>query len=552
MHIIILKIINKLQELNIIFNTYNAYLSRSYLDSEDCLDKLYDRVVDTQYFNGYDIIIDSFQHFTGQQYKIVEEMIKQANDVYITFCADSINPSEDSIFHCIGKPINRLMRCAKENGVAVASPVKLTDVHRFASKDIAVLERNLFAINADLSWDEEENSATKSNLGDLSFDNTQSAQLNLFSHIGGNGAYVTDKTRDSENECKDFAPCGADTAPKNTYNGNVKIRAAENIYRETDYIAQEIRRLVREDGYKYGEIAVIVRGLDDYLNILSSAMKRCKIPYFCDKNIKAAALPIFMAVKSILRAAVHKYNSDDIFAYLKSGLTEYSISDISALEQYTLIWGISGSKWLEEWTGSPRGFDNDGSDFSSELEHLNGLRKGIVDALTKFILSYSSGGAEDVCTALYKFLINTGADKRLGELCDEDTAEIYSRSWDALMDILSRIAELFCEKKLTPALMLKIFEVMADNTELGEIPQHIDEVTVSEAERVRIDNAKVVFIAGANDGVYPKISDGGILTDDDRMNMSALGLDISAPEDDSEEKLLFYVRRARRYISHTA
>lgn len=531
---------NKLNELNIIFDTYNAYLSRSYLDSEDCLDKLYNRVIDTQYFKDYDIIIDSFQHFTGQQYKIVEEMIKQANDVYITFCTDSINPSEDSIFHCIGKPISRLMRCAKENGVAVASPLKLTDVHRFTSKDMAVLERNLFAMNVDLSLDEEKKSGVKSGLGDVRFDNTQSAQLNLFSHIGENGAYVIDEVSGSENECKDFASCGEDTASENKYNGDVKIRAAENIYRETDYIAQEIRRLVREEDYKYGEIAVIIRGLDDYLNILSSAMKRCKIPYFCDKNIKASSLPLFMAVKSLLRVAVHKYNSDDIFAYLKSGLTEYSISDISTLEQYTLIWGISGSKWLEEWTGSPRGFDNDGSDFSSELEHLNGLRKGIVDDLNKFILSYSSGSAEDICTALYKFLINTGADKRLGELCDDDTAEIYSRSWDALMDILSRIAELFCETNLTPALLLKIFEVMADNTELGEIPQHIDEVTVSEAERVRIDNAKVVFIAGANDGVYPKISAGGILTDDDRINMSALGLDISAPEDDFEEKLLFY------------
>lgn len=529
---------SKISELGIIFNTYNAYLSQSYLDNEDCLEKLYNRVIDTQYFKGYDIIIDSFQHFTGQQYKIIEQMIKQADDVYITFCTDSINPSEDSIFHPLSKPISRFIRFAKENGVTVAAPLKLTEAHRFTREDMAALERNLFAPYMDFTEDENVNYEGQLNNNELNIGNMKAGLFSGGTEADAYEAGEQDGSEDAGKYSKEHrSEC---TACANKYNGDIKIRSARNIYSEADYIAQEIRRLIKEEGYKYGEIAVIVRSLDDYSSILSSALNRCKVPYFCDKNVKASALPLFMAVKSILRIAVNKYSSDDIFAYLKSGLTRYSVSDISLLEQYTLVWGITGFKWLEEWTGSPRGLDAGDADFSEELEHLNDLRKSIVDSLSIFISACDSGNAEGICTAVYRFLTDTGADKRLSEIVNDDTAEIYSRSWDSLMDILSCIVELFCDRNLTPTLMLKIFEVMSGNTEIGEIPQHIDEVTVSEAERVRIDKAKVVFMAGVNDGAYPKLSAGGILTEDDRKNMSDLGLDIPTMANDTEEKLLFY------------
>lgn len=566
---------SKLHELEIIFGAYSAYLSRSYLDSEDCLEKLYNRVIDTQYFKGCDIIIDSFQHFTGQQYKIIEEMVRQANDVYITFCSDSLNPEEGSLFHCIKKPISRLMRFARENGIKIAAPVRLSEQRRFVSEDMRKLERGLFFqpgafAAADTYVDEaadifgEKSSNAVNCLA-------EAAEAGTGSYDAGDEHYLSDSAgvqalsfadvmrADIADGGMNETACGANQteagesgdlnshqdgerngAPESGEKCSVRIIAADNIYHEADYIAQEIRRLAREEGLRYGEIAVMVRSLDDYSGILSSALGRCEIPFFCDRNVKASSLPLFMAVRSLLSIAANKYSSDDVFAYLKSGLSGYSVSDISMLEQYTLVWGISGLKWLEEWTASPHGFDASG-DFGAETERINSLRRDIVGSIEKFIRSYEGGSAEKICAALYSFLISTGADKRLRELCDDATADVHSRSWDALMDVLNRIAELFRDRNMTPSLMLKIYEVMTQNTELGEIPQHIDEVMISESERVRIDNVRVLFMAGVNDGEYPRASSGGILTDDDRLSISAMGIDIPAPQsDDSQEKLLFY------------
>ncbi len=468
---------NKLEELKLIFSAYDSYVARSYLDSEECLDRLYNIVKEKQYFSKSRIFIDSFSGFTGQQYKILEEMISQADDVYITLCTDSIAPGENSIFGSAGKIVNRLAGYARENGCKVAAPIKLTEQRRFATESMKVLESSLFADDA-ISFDEAE---------------------------------------------------------------GITLRQADNIYDECDCVASEINRLVREKGLRYKDIAIIARDLDNYGRILPSALRRHGIPCFYDSKTSASSLPLFMAVRSVLKIIARKFRSEDVFAYLKSGLAGYCVSDVSRLEKYTLIWGITGKQWQSEWTGSPRGFEAPAADYAEELTHLNDMRKRLAEDIESLFNHFRSGSSRDMAEGIYTFLKKTKADKHLQELCDDSTSELYERSWEVLMHILDQMAELFAEKNLTPENLLSVFEIMTKNSELGEIPQHMDECVISEAERARIDGARAVFVMGVNDGIFPKRGAEGILTAADRRKISQIGVDISRPDDEeNDERLLFY------------
>ncbi len=49
------------------------------------------------------------------------------------------------------------------------------------------------------------------------------------------------------------------------------------------------------------------------------------------------------------------YVYDDVFRYLKTGLTDLGEEDRDLLENYVLKWDIRGSRWTQEkpWTCTP-------------------------------------------------------------------------------------------------------------------------------------------------------------------------------------------------------
>ena len=63
----------------------------------------------------------------------------------------------------------------------------------------------------------------------------------------------------------------------------------------------------------------------------------------------------------------------------------------------------------------------------------------------------------------------------------------------------------------------------------------LDQVIVGSVDRIRNHGARAVFIIGVNDGVFPlTISDGGILSDEDRENLRNIGVELAL---DSRSKI---------------
>ena len=81
---------NKINDVAKIYSAYSSILAEKYLDSDDDLDRLNDALFDNRFFKGKTVYIDAFDGFTAQQYKIIEHIIKDADDVYFSFCTDSI------------------------------------------------------------------------------------------------------------------------------------------------------------------------------------------------------------------------------------------------------------------------------------------------------------------------------------------------------------------------------------------------------------------------------------------------------------------------------
>ena len=73
-----------------------------------------------------------------------------------------------------------------------------------------------------------------------------------------------------------------DSAAYTEEQGDVRLVEAANPHREMEEVARRIRRLVREEGYHYRDIAVIAGDLEKYSWEVERAFARAEIPYFMD------------------------------------------------------------------------------------------------------------------------------------------------------------------------------------------------------------------------------------------------------------------------------
>ena len=94
---------------------------------------------------------------------------------------------------------------------------------------------------------------------------------------------------------------------------NVEVIVASDLYEEIEFVATQIKRIVCDKGYKYSEIAVISRQINDYYSIIQGTFERYEIPYFMDvrQDVTQKALTLYLI--SIFEAVLTKsYNTEKI------------------------------------------------------------------------------------------------------------------------------------------------------------------------------------------------------------------------------------------------
>lgn len=141
------------------------------------------------------------------------------------------------------------------------------------------------------------------------------------------------------------------TYPFKTYektSRDIRLYKANNSYDEVETVAKEIVRLVRDRNYRYKDISVVCRNIDDYEKITSVIFNEYNIPFFLDKKIDILSNPLVILILSALEVSMRNWSYESIFKYLKSGLTGIDRKEIDILENYILANGIKGFKWTGE------------------------------------------------------------------------------------------------------------------------------------------------------------------------------------------------------------
>lgn len=494
---------NKLSELTLIIETYNAMLNKDYYDNDDALTILSKVLEDYRFFEGKTVVIDEFTRFTKQEMGVIEKILKQSKDCFITFNTDySSLKSDFSVFDNINSQVKLVKRVAELNNVSIAKPVVLGDNEVGIRSDLEALERNI---------------------------------------------YLPLKEKYEE-------------APE-----SIVLYCASNKVDECDYVASTIKRLMREQGVRCRDIIVYQREKGGYDGELISSFRRYGVPFFEDRRQPVKLQPLMVFVSSLLNLVSGSLTTPSLMRYLKTGLTDLDDREIAELENYAFMWNIKTSQWKERFVDNPRGFGIEFNEYDTDtLERLNSLRQRAVKPILEFRDVFNKASGSEKTELLYKFLIDNSVDKKLKKLCEEmsrhaDSAlyEELNTVWGLLTQMLDKLYLATKDTDVSAKRYSELFSQLLSVTDLGSVPSSLDCVTLAVADRTRAGLKKYVFIVGANDGVFPKApSTEGLLSDDDRIALRAEGIELAetAEYKSTEENYTAYrtvcSAREKLYVSY--
>lgn len=464
----------KVNDLLSIYETFNENLHKGYIDSEDILSILAQKLKMCELYSNAEIWVDEFTTFTPQQLEVLKILAKQCKNINITLCSDGevgFTEGETDIFDVIKNTENRLLKMMQENNISYKEPVNLNkkNIYRFKdSKELGHIEKYFFNFPFKIYKD----------------------------------------------KCKD-----------------IRLYKANNNYSEIEWVAQDILRLVRDKGYRYKDIAVVCREINSYDKITSVIFNEYNIPYFLDKKREILSNPLVVLIISSLEILITNWSYESVFKYVKSGLITLESEFIDKLENYILANGIKGYKWTRDLLASQ---DEELTKEDIEIfEYMEEIRRPIINLYNKIKGDVT---VRKYCTALYEFLLEINAfdtmDKWLEDFSDkgmQDKIKEYTQVPSIVMGMLDQAVEVLGDEKVDLKTFSKILVSGFEEKEIGVIPMALDQVNIGDIARIKGRDVKALYIVGANDGVLPSANkDEGILSDEDRIELKSMGIELAS------------------------
>ncbi len=475
----------KLHDLRLIMQAYDEYVADRYYDTDDMLTRVADMIADSSYLREAEVWVDGFSGFTKQEYAILEQLMRHTKQVTVALCLDPSERDEPldelSLFYPTLKTFRRLREMAQEAGVPVEEPVALQEPHRFGrSPWLGRLERHYFG------WSKRP------------------------------------------------------AAPPPARSGEVKLVTAANRRAEVQAVALRMLELVKEEGYRWRDMAVLLRDLTPYADEISGVFSEYGIPFFLDQKRTVLHHPLVELIRSALEVITTRWRYEAVFRCLKTDLllpeadlpTRVARAEVDLLENYVLAYGINGSDWADE---KPWQYHHRAEQAYDEIDRIRRRYSGPLLAFERQMRQAAAKDVRAMTAELYRFLCDLRVPQTLERWQREaeesgklETAREHGQIWSGLIRLFDQVVEVMGAERISLLVYARILDSGLESIRLGLVPPALDQVVVGSMERSRQPDVKAVFVLGANDGVIPlRPAEGGILDEAERERLAEMGVELA-------------------------
>lgn len=493
----------KLRDLKTLYRGFQDYIRDHFITTEETLDVLRRSLVKSKILPDSVVVFDGFTGFTPIQNRLIQELMRVCEETIVTVTiGEEEDPyqmdGEQKLFHLSKKTVADLVKLAAEAEVTRGEDVFVKGgPNRFTEAPaLCYLEQNLFRYQYE--------------------------------------PYT-------EKQCE------------------IRMFEALSPREEVHQTALYIRKLIREEGLTYRDIAVVIGDLEGYASYVETEFGQLEIPCFLDRTRGIVLNPMIEYIKSALQLYIRDFSYDTVFHFLRSGMADISREEIDELENYVIRTGARGYRtysrlFTRRTEEMQQGSGQEDTERAEEtLERLNRIRQQFTDTVEILHMAPRAKAGEYV-DHLYDFLEQNQVQQKLlnyqqrfeqeGDLAK---AREYAQIYRLVMDLLDQIYELLGEEEISLQEFADILEAGFGEITVGTIPQNVDRIVVGDMERTRLKQVKVLFFLGVNDGNIPKnASKGGIISDMDREFLIESGTEM-APSPRQQ----MYIQRLYLYLNMT-
>ncbi len=324
------RLAGKLRDFSLIYSAYEGLITEvfgegfSYRDSTDDLERLATVLCDTHFFKGKTVLIDSFYGFTVPEISIIDRMIRDAQDFYITYLFE--NGTENILFERGKKAYLKISTLAKDNFVEYED-IKTEYRYGFEDENLTSLEKS-FA----------------------------------------------------------FELCNDSAEPSSFTGSGIELYRCENVYDEAKIACAVINKLVA-DGARYSDITVLSRNPEELYGILDTELRRNGIPFGFSVKYDLLTRPASSYIASAFEFSKNK-SAQSVLRFIKTGLTCLDDTEADLTECYIKTWNIQGKMFTEsQWMMNPDGYASSeemSPRAKKTLETVHSAREKLITPLVVF------------------------------------------------------------------------------------------------------------------------------------------------------------------------
>lgn len=460
---------SKLQDITAINEWFHGYIQERFVTVEKTMERLAGVVHQSDYLKDAVVWIDGFYGFTAVQMRIIEELMQKAAKVVITLPIDKMYTVDEYIY-----PNNPFYDSIKN----YQNLVKRCQQAGIPCESIAL--------------------------------KNESTEQDALTYLGEQFLKPYVKPFEKEQDA-------------------VQVMSFPSKEEEVSKLAREITRLVRDEGYRYHDIAVLVGDMGQYKSSILSTFKEYSIPVFMDSKKSIHTNSLVAIIDAALEVITAGWSYKSIMTFLRFNRLELTIDEIDTLENYLLEHGIQGKKkWENAWERESKGIE-----LEKILQIKEKVQKPLMFLEERIKEAKDKNGRLNIrqgAMAVYNFLEKINAyettQKRIlyyKEVGERALELENTQIWGQVVDTLERLVDLLGEESVSIKVFKNILKTSFSYIEIGIIPPSKDQVIVGNIDRSRIPQIRSLFILGVNEGVIPKIDESmPLFSDMDKLTLMQL------------------------------
>ncbi len=338
-------------------------------------------------------------------------------------------------------------------------------------------------------------------------------------------------------------------APENVDSTDqVTILSASSPRAEVAGIISQMLTLKREQRLKWSDFAIVTADLGTYEPLIQEEFTKCKIPYFMDERKSVKNHPLARIVLGLVELVATDFSGGPLWSMLKTDLLPVSRTIVDQLENFAISHGIDDfGMWRAVW--SDQGSVHVPSHLQPALLVVRQLMEGPYASLRK-----ENVPIDDAMSVLWQSLEDARVMANLSRMIDDarrdgklDAADQHELALDATIQLFDEIVSAFHGTIMPMSKLARLLSYAYDTMKQGAIPATLDQVIVTETERVRAFEAEAVFVLGCVEGALPRrLAEDDLFTDAEREDLRGAGCNLTSP---TARRQLF--ERYRVYMAMT-